>query len=81
VIIDTLGRGDVLGVSWLVPPFQWRFGAVATQLMQAFQFDAEAVRDACDDDPALGYVLCRRFSGVLVRRLQATRSRLLDTSA
>jgi CRP/FNR family transcriptional regulator, cyclic AMP receptor protein len=79
LIIDTLGRGDVLGVSWLLPPFQWRFGAVATQLTQAFQFDARAVRAACDDDPVLGYALCSRFSAVLVRRLQATRARLLDT--
>lgn len=81
LIIDTLGRGDVLGLSWLMPPFQWRFGAVATQFMQAFEFDAGAVRAACDDDPVLGYALCRRFSAVLVRRLQATRARMLDTRA
>jgi CRP/FNR family transcriptional regulator, cyclic AMP receptor protein len=81
LIIDTLGRGDILGVSWLLPPFQWRFGAVTAQLTQAFQFDARAVRQACDEDPVLGYALCRRFSGVLVRRLQATRACLLDTRA
>jgi CRP-like cAMP-binding protein len=79
--IDTLGRGDVLGVSWQSPPYQWRFGATATQAMQAFEFDAQAVRAACDDDPELGYEFCRRFSAVLVRRLQATRARLLDMSA
>jgi len=80
VIIEMLGRGDVIGLSWLVPPHQWRFGAVTTQPMQAFEFDARAVRAACDSDPALGYELSRRFSVVLVRRLQATRSRLLDAS-
>jgi CRP/FNR family transcriptional regulator, cyclic AMP receptor protein len=81
LIIDRLGRGDVLGVSWASPPYQWRFGAVATQPMQAFEFDARAVRAACEDDPALGYEFCRRFSAVLVRRLQSTRTRLLDMSA
>jgi CRP/FNR family transcriptional regulator, cyclic AMP receptor protein len=78
VTIETLGRGDVLGLSWMLPPYQWRFGAVATQPTQAFVFDARAVRAACDADPLLGYELSKRFSAVVVRRLQATRARLID---
>jgi CRP-like cAMP-binding protein len=81
VVIETLGRGDVVGLSWLKPPYQWRFGAVATQPMQAFEFDARAVRAACDDEPALGFELSRRISGVLARRLEATHARLLDSYA
>src|ERR1700727_437321 len=27
VIIETLGRGDVIGLSWMQPPYQRRFGA------------------------------------------------------
>jgi CRP/FNR family transcriptional regulator, cyclic AMP receptor protein len=46
--------------------------------MQAFAFDARAIRAACDADPVLGYELSRRFSAVVVRRLQATRARLLE---
>jgi CRP/FNR family transcriptional regulator, cyclic AMP receptor protein len=46
--------------------------------MQAFEFDALAVRAACDADPSLGFELSRRFSAVVVRRLQATRGRLLE---
>jgi CRP/FNR family transcriptional regulator, cyclic AMP receptor protein len=78
VIIEKLGRGDVIGLSWMLPPYQWRFGAVATQPTQAFAFDAAAVRAACDADPVLGYELSRRFSAVVVRRLQATRARLVE---
>lgn len=81
VVIETLGRSDVIGLSWMQPPYQWRFGAVATQPTQAFAFDARAVRNACDADPVLGYELSRRFSGVVVRRLQATRARLIDAWA
>ena len=81
VIIETLGRGDVVGLSWLLPSYQWHFGAITTQPMQAFEFDARAVRAACDDDPALGYELSQRFSRVVVHRLQATRARLLDVCA
>lgn len=78
VLIETLGRGDVLGLSWMLPPYSWRFGAIATQPTQAFVFDAPAVRAACDADPVLGYELSRRFSAVVVRRLQATRARLIE---
>ena len=81
VVIETLGRSDVIGLSWMQPPYQWRFGAVATQPTQAFAFDARAVREACHDDPVLGYELSQRFSAVVVRRLQATRARLIDAWA
>ena len=81
VTIETLGRSDVVGLSWMQPPNQWRFGAVATQPTQAFAFDARAVRKACDADPVLGYELSRRFTAVVVRRLQATRARLIDAWA
>jgi len=80
-VIDQLGRNDVLGLSWMQPPYQWRFGAVATQPVQAFEFDARAARAACESDPVLGFELTRRFSAILLRRLQATRTRLLTAYA
>jgi CRP/FNR family transcriptional regulator, cyclic AMP receptor protein len=80
VIIELLGRGDIVGLSWLQPPYQFRFGAATTQPMQAFEFDAAAVRAASDEDPGLGYALMSRFQAVTVRRLQATRARLLQSS-
>jgi CRP/FNR family transcriptional regulator, cyclic AMP receptor protein len=88
LVIETLGRGDVTGVSWLLPPpvtgewgGWWGFGAVTTQPMQGFEFDARAVREACDCDPALGYELSRRVAGIVVRRLEATHARLIDFCA
>ena len=78
LIIETLGRGDVVGLSWLVPPYQWQFGAVCTQSMQAFEFDARAIRTACAQDPAFGYAIALRFMTVASHRLQATRGRLVE---
>jgi CRP/FNR family transcriptional regulator, cyclic AMP receptor protein len=75
--IATLGRGDVLGLSWLVPPYQWQFGAVCMQPVRAFEFDARAVRAACAAHPELGCAIAMRFMTVAVRRLQTTRTRLL----
>jgi CRP-like cAMP-binding protein len=78
VTIETLGPWTVLGWSWLEPPYRWHFGAVARRTTSAIQIDGRAVRQLFDKDPSLGYALTRRFVGVVVDRLQATRLRLLD---
>jgi len=81
LIVETLGRGELVGLSWSLPPGQWQFGAVATQPTEAFEFDAAAVLRCCDDDPAFGYELTRRVLAAVAHRLQATRARLLEASA
>ena len=77
-VIETLGPGDVLGWSWLFPPFRWHFDARAVDEVSATEFDAARVRDACERDPELGFELMRRFARVIIERLQYTRLRLLD---
>ena len=79
--IETLGIGELLGWSWLFPPFRWAFGAVAIGPVEAFEFDGRAVRAYCAADPALGYELTQRLARVIARRLQATRIRLISVSA
>jgi CRP-like cAMP-binding protein len=80
VIIQHVGRGDVVGLSWLYPPYRWGFGAVTSQPLQAFEIDARAVREECAADPAFGYEITSRFLRVTLYRLQTTRGRLLDVS-
>jgi CRP-like cAMP-binding protein len=81
LVVQTLGRGEVIGVSWFFPPFQWQFGAVAVQATEAFQLDAAAVRERCDEDPDLGYQITRRLVAVVAKRLQATRLRMIEFCA
>lgn len=78
MVVQTLGPGDVLGWSWLVPPRRWHFGAIATEPVTALELDAERLRGLCADHPALGYLVTSRFMAALVDRLQHTRARLLD---
>ncbi len=78
LIIDTLGAGDILGVSWLLPPYRWGFGARAIEAVDAVSIDAACLRGKCDDDPVLGYALYKRFAGLVRERLQATRLQLAD---
>ncbi|MET7768320.1 cyclic nucleotide-binding domain-containing protein [Nocardia sp. NPDC005366] len=78
VVIQTLGSGDLLGWSWLVPPFQWHFGALAAEPVTAVEFDSAALADLVDADPRFGRALILMLFEALLERLQATRARLLD---
>jgi len=80
MVVEPVCMGQLLGWSWLFPPFQWAFGAVTDTPTEAFELDAAAVRACCAADPALGYELTRRLAAVVARRLEATRTRLLTTS-
>jgi CRP/FNR family transcriptional regulator, cyclic AMP receptor protein len=76
-VIGRVGIGGLVGWSWLVPPYQWAFGAVCVSEVRAFQFDAQAVRDRCAADPALGDELTRRLFQVVAGRLRDTKTTLI----
>ena len=76
--LETIDDGDLLGWSWLMPPYRNHLDARAVETTHTVAFDAACLRGKCDQDPVLGYELMRRFIPVIVERLQATRIRLLD---
>lgn len=78
IIIQTVDKGEVLGWSWLVPPYRWRFDARALELTRAIALDGRCLRRKSEEDHNFGYELLRRFSTVIVERLEATRLQLLD---
>jgi CRP/FNR family cyclic AMP-dependent transcriptional regulator len=78
VVIATEQEGDVVGISWLVAPYRWRFDARARDLVRAVGFDAKCLRDKCEADNHLGYEMMKRFLPLLVGRLEQTRMQLLD---
>jgi CRP/FNR family transcriptional regulator, cyclic AMP receptor protein len=78
LIVETLGGGDVVGLSWLSPPYEWQFGAVAVEATAAFELDGREVIALCDSQPEMGYQITRRMAAVASRRLHAARIRLLD---
>lgn len=74
----TVGEGEIVGVSWLFPPYRWNYDAKALELVRAISIDATCLRDKCEADNSLGYELMKRFVPALAGRLQATRLQLLD---
>jgi CRP/FNR family transcriptional regulator, cyclic AMP receptor protein len=78
VVVQTLGPGDVLGWSWLLPPYEWHFGAVAMRPTLATELDTDQLRALAEQDARFGYALALSLFQACVQRLQATRARLLD---
>jgi CRP/FNR family cyclic AMP-dependent transcriptional regulator len=78
VVIQTLGEGELVGWSWLVPPYRMSCDGRAVELTRATAFDGACIRQKCEADPRLGYELLKRFAHVIGQRLQATRMQLLD---
>jgi CRP-like cAMP-binding protein len=78
LVVETLGEGDILGWSWLIPPYHWHFDARAVELTRAIALDGKCLRTKCEQDHDLGYELLKRFAHIMEQRLQATRLQLLD---
>lgn len=78
IAIQTVCEGDVLGWSWMVPPYRWRFDARAMEVVRAVALDGRCLRGRAEEDHDLGYELMKRCAQVMERRLQAARFQLLD---
>ena len=76
--IMTVGPGEIVGWSWLVPPHRWQFDCRAVDAVQGLLFDAEWLREKCEQDHELGYQLLKQLVTVIANRLAATRLQLLD---
>jgi CRP-like cAMP-binding protein len=78
LMLQTVEAGEVVGWSWLFPPYRWNFDVRAVEEVRAISFDGECLRGKCDRDPAMGYDFMKRFARVFMERLEATRLQLLD---
>ena len=78
LVIITLGEGEIVGASWLVPPYRWTFDARALEVTRAIGIDAACLRGKLENDHHLGYEMMKRFLPVFVKRLHATRLQVLD---
>lgn len=77
-VFRTLGPNEILGFSWLVPPYQWPFTAYATTLTHAIAIHGTCLREKCENNPHLGFELMKRLVHVLVKGEDASRLQLLD---
>ncbi|HLW66982.1 MAG TPA: cyclic nucleotide-binding domain-containing protein [Gemmataceae bacterium] len=78
VRLQTIGPGEIIGWSWIVPPYRWQFDAVAVTTVTGLALDAASLREKCTQDHELGYQLLKELLTVVSGRLSATRLQVLD---
>ncbi|MCC6552996.1 MAG: cyclic nucleotide-binding domain-containing protein [Polyangiaceae bacterium] len=78
VRVESLGAGDVVGLSWLYPPYRWHTDVRVVEPVTAVAIDATCLRAKLDDDPALGYAVSRSLVHQLYERLERVRLQRLD---
>lgn len=78
IVIQTLGPGDLVGLSWYFPPHSWSWRARALDDTTVVSFDANLVRERCSQDQNLSEQILRVVAREAVSRLHATRAQLLD---
>lgn len=71
-VVQKLGPGDVVGWSWLLPPYRWQFNVRVIDTVRGIGFDAEWLREKCEQDHELGYHLLTQLLEVVASRLAAT---------
>ncbi len=76
--IQTVGSGEVLGWSWLIPPYRWRFDARAVKATRILALDAKTLKDAFEARPEDGYRFLLRLLPVIGERLQNAWVQVLD---
>ncbi|MQY15066.1 hypothetical protein SRB5_52440 [Streptomyces sp. RB5] len=78
VTVESLQSGDLVGWSWLFPPYTWHLAARAVNDVQVLEFDADVVRELCETDPEFGRAVVLHVAEVIGSRLRAARRHILE---
>lgn len=81
VVLQKMREGEVIGWSWFVPPFLWRFDARAVEPITVAFLDATQLRTDMQADHSLGYEILSRLVAVIAERLESARSELVELYA
>jgi CRP/FNR family transcriptional regulator, cyclic AMP receptor protein len=76
--LETLRGGDIVGLSWLFPPYRWHLDAKAVEPTSALVIDARRLREWMKEDAAIGQAVGTRLVGQLYERLEQVRMQRLD---
>ena len=77
--LQELEPGAVLGWSWLIPPYRWHFQARAVTDSEVLVFDGAAILQRCEQEPAFGFALLKRFSQLMSERMEQARRTMMET--
>lgn len=67
----TLDQGEIIGSSWLFPPYRWKLTATALEVARVISIDGAKLRARCEADHDLGYALMKQFAQIIGDRFDA----------
>ena len=76
--IQSVGKDQILGWSWLIAPYKWHFQTKAEEDTELLQFDGTALLARCEQEPKFGYELLKKFAELMSVRLTAARQKMMD---
>ena len=76
--LQVVHAGEIVGWSWLIPPYRWNFQARVEVDSAFLEFDGRAVLEHCEQDSKFGYALLKRFAALMSDRLYAARQKMMD---
>jgi CRP-like cAMP-binding protein len=76
--LQSCGEGEVVGWSWLFPPYRWQLDARAVGAVAALAFDGRCLREKMEQDHDLGYALAKLMLYEVYQRLLNVRLQRLD---
>jgi CRP/FNR family cyclic AMP-dependent transcriptional regulator len=74
----TLGEGDIIGWSWLFPPYRWKLTAKSLDVTRAISLDGIRLRQRCEEDHDLGYEFMKRFAQIIDNRVEALSAQFVE---
>jgi CRP/FNR family transcriptional regulator, cyclic AMP receptor protein len=78
ITLQILGPGELLGWSWLYPPFEWHFSARALEPCGVIVLNGASLLIRAEEDLVFGCELFKRIGKQVIQRLQSTRKRLVQ---
>lgn len=79
--LESISAPNVIGWSWLLPPYRWHFDVKAQSPVSCLVVHAMCLLGKMETDKEFGYEMYKRFFNVVVDRLQASRLQVLDVYA
>jgi CRP-like cAMP-binding protein len=79
IIVDTVAPGQVFGWSSLVGPGKRTVSAKCSAASRVISIPADELKAMFDKDHTLGYIVMRRLSDIIAKRLRNRTDKLIET--
>lgn len=76
--VQKLYKGDILGWSWMLPPYRWVLQARALTHVDAIRIDAKRLRGLFSTHPEFEHEVLKVLMPIIIQRLNALQFQLVD---